>query len=192
MKLLMTTAIAALVAGTTAVSAGNIIIPVVEPAPIAPAPVAYDWTGFYAGLHYGGGTLDDSADVVDGTWMGGQLGYLADLGSVVVGGELSFSQVDQTFWLDDLSVVRLKGRVGYDGGKFQPYLVGGVSQWTSSTQGTGNGFVYGLGADVAVSDHVRIGAEFLRDGDSAFEFSGGGGPFDFQTNEFALRVNFNF
>ncbi len=66
MKHLLTTAIAALAFGATASYAGNLDLPVVTPDPIPPALVAYDWTGFYAGLHYGSGTLNDNINMPNG------------------------------------------------------------------------------------------------------------------------------
>ncbi len=126
--------------------------------------------------------------------MGGQVGYLYDFGSIIAGGELSYSQVPDDFWASDHSVARLKGRVGYDAGIFQPYVVAGASQWMypGATYGTANGYLYGLGGEIAVTDNVRVGLEYIVDGNNSLTWSGGMGPYDFETHEITLRVSMSF
>lgn len=206
MKYFLTTAIAALIAGTTAASAGNLSEAIVVPGPDLPAPAAYDWTGFYAGLHFGTGT--GKAGGYDGDdWygidysfksMGGQVGYLFDLGNIITGVELSYSDAKMEGLyiggvVDNISAIRLKGRIGYDAGRFQPYAVAGASVLTHDILGSGQGYVYGAGIDFAVTDNIRIGAEYLLDGKDDFSFSNAPlNVFDLHSSEIVLRINYNF
>jgi len=61
-------------------------------------------------------------------------------------------------------VLRLKGGVGYDAGRVLPYLALGFAQLDSDDLAIDkeNGTFYGLGADFAVTDSIRLGAEYLR------------------------------
>lgn len=192
MKQISLISASALMLTATLATAGSLTVPEATGVAVLPPPPTSDWGGFYAGVHYGFGELDDSFNVVDSTWLGGQAGYMFDFGKIVVGAEVSYSMVDQDFWGEELSVVRLKGRVGYDAGKFLPYAVVGPSFWSSDVQGNASGLVYGVGAEYAVSDRIRIGAEYLIDGNSALEWTYGFGAYDFSTSELSLHVNFAF
>ena len=199
-KTVMITAAVPAMLAAGAATAGGLSDAVVEPAPVmvAPAPVvapSNDWTGFYAGgqLGYGLGTSEAFDEDQDGALYGVHAGYLYDLGSWVVGGEVDYDLTDiedegSTIALD--SVARAKLRLGYDAGSFMPYLTGGVAQATTSggLEATDTGAFGGLGMDYMVSDSVRVGAEILQ---HQFEdFDGTGADVDATTA--SIRASFQF
>ncbi|MFT5067568.1 MAG: opacity protein-like surface antigen [Yoonia sp.] len=187
-----------LILGTSSAAiAGGITEPVIvaAPAPVMMAPViiSSDWTGFYAGGSLGLGTvgIGDAADI-DTNNYGVHAGYLYDMGSIVLGGELEYSTLDFDALGDstDASVLRLKGRVGYDVGAFLPYLTAGVAQLTieDGSDVKDSGYFYGVGVDYAINDSIRVGGEILQ---HEFEdFNGGGADISAQT--MSLRVAYSF
>ena len=152
--------------------AGGMEQPVMESVPAAPvvmaapAPMAGDWTGFYAGgsLSYGQ-TETDGLDDEDGAFYGAHAGYMYDLGRVVVGGELEIEGSDVSFGGADLdNVQRLKLRAGYDAGSFMPYVTAGVARANVSgdLDGEADGQFAGLGVDYRMGQSFVVGAEVLR------------------------------
>lgn len=88
-----TAAITALVLfGTAPALAGSKTVVPTEPVvvvPIAPAPVAFNWSGAYAGVQLGLGNLTvRGASTRSGGFAGAFVGYRQDLGNVVLGVEL--------------------------------------------------------------------------------------------------------
>ncbi|MFL2779398.1 MAG: outer membrane protein [Paracoccus marcusii] len=190
MKLAFATLGASLFAVTA--HAGGYVAPVVEPAPapvVAPvaAPVS-DWTGFYAGLQYGQGDADLSdADSLDFDAYGVHGGYNRDFGQFVLGGELDYNRVD----LDEAGegdLVRLRGRAGYDLGRFMPYVsLGAAHVETDDLSETA--FTYGIGADFKVTERMTLGAEYTRqDFDDVNDVSG----FDIDSDMVQVRASFRF
>lgn len=169
-------------------SAGGLSEPVETPAPVpvAPVPVApvgTDWTGFYAGAQLGFGELeadlggaDALSDDESGLLFGAHAGYLYDFGNIVLGGELDIDGsniepeldaaiADDTFELD--AVTRAKVLLGYDAGRFLPYVTGGVAQARTSSSvdavdGDDDGTFAGLGVKYLLSDTFMIGGEVLQ------------------------------
>lgn len=187
---------AALAMSATGVFAGGIEAPVVQPTPMVPVvavPMASnDWTGFYVGGSAGMITanIDDGADL-DGNNYNIHAGYMSDLGSVVVGGEIEYGKID----LDDLAgsdnadILRLKGRVGYDAGAFLPYVTAGAASLTLNADDfTSTGYFYGIGAEYALNDNFRVGAEVLQHEFDDFDDQG----FDLSAQTVALRVSYSF
>jgi outer membrane immunogenic protein len=142
--------------------------------PVAAAPL---WTGFYIGLHGGGGwgrsRLEDpdfeityQPAYVDshGALAGAQMGANWQFGNLVVGGELdaSWSSVkgstapDPTFFLSGLAVqyqalATGTGRVGYAAGNLLGYVKGGLA-WANVDFKSATGTPFPV--DV---DHQRTG-----------------------------------
>ena len=157
---------------------GGLSAPIVQPAitPVAVAPVpSADWTGLYAGASLGYGRLnvrqdgDDDEIDADGIAYGVHVGYLHDLGSIVLGAELAYQignfEPDDSDEDADYDTARILLRAGYDAGSFLPYLTAGYA--TAELADTGlfedmEGPIFGLGVDYAVSDRILIGAEYLR------------------------------
>lgn len=193
MKLAFATLGASLFAVTA--HAGGYVAPVVEPAPapvVAPvaAPVS-DWTGFYAGLQYGQGDADVNFDgdsvSSDFDAYGVHGGYNRDFGQFVLGGELDYNRVD----LDEAGegdLVRLRGRAGYDLGRFMPYVsLGAAHVETDDLSETA--FTYGIGADFKVTERMTLGAEYTRqDFDDVNDVSG----FDIDSDMVQVRASFRF
>ncbi|MTH79486.1 outer membrane protein [Paracoccus aestuariivivens] len=190
----------AIIAGlaATAANAGGYVPPVVE-TPVAPIvetvePVAADWTGFYAGVQYGKGNAElsvpgASADE-DFDAYGLHAGYLRDFGQFVLGGEADYNRIN----LDesgDADLFRLRGRAGYDMGKFLPYATLGVAQLESDDLSE-TGITYGIGADYMINDKFTVGAEYSRNDfkDVAEDVVGSGADLD--TDLFQVRASYRF
>ncbi len=115
----------------------------------APAPVS-DWSGFYAGSLVGYGWTDAEAslsgapgvtgsDTVDGATGGGVIGYNWQNGAWVFGveGDITLQEIrgevpvsgfgPVSVDVDTLYSAHLRGRVGYDMGRFLPYIAGGFT-----------------------------------------------------------------
>lgn len=193
MKLAFATLGASLFAVTA--HAGGYVTPVVEP---APAPIVTpvvtnvsDWSGFYAGLQYGQGDADVSFDgdsvSDDFDAYGLHAGYNRDFGQFVLGGELDYNRID----LDDAGegdLVRLRGRAGYDLGRFLPYVSLGAAHIDADDLSE-TAFTYGIGADFKVTERVTVGAEYTRqDFDDVADLSG----VDLDTDMVQLRASFRF
>lgn len=182
-------AVAVLLAAAPAV-AGSLDQPI-EAAPVVAAPVASpalapsaDWSGFYLGgqLGFGRLSLDTDEDVFDpiegeGTLYGIHAGYMRDVGRIVLGAEVDFDRASLTLEDDDGnfaeldSIARAKLRVGYDAGRFLPFVTAGVARMTLSSDDAAtdnileesyDGAFAGLGASYALSDRFLVGAEVLQ------------------------------
>lgn len=152
--------------------------PVVAPPPpvtvaAAPAPSG-DWTGGFAGIHLGFGTLgsDDlfGDEDFDGTLLGLHTGYDRDFGRFVLGGEIQYDRADLSFDAaaeDDSdvdSVFRAGLRAGYDAGRLLPYVTGGYAraELSGAVEETIDGGYLGIGAEFAVTERISVGAEYLH------------------------------
>lgn len=177
----------------SAAFAGNLVEPVVEPAP-APAPVVVneggDWTGFYLGGQIGqldadasnGASGDDAAYGIHG-------GYNYDFGRFVLGGELDYDATDLDLGggatVD--SVARAKLKAGYDFGRVLAYVTGGVAEADSSL-GSETGDFYGVGVAYQVTDQWQVGGEVLEHNFDQFGTSGVGSD----ATSVSLRASFKF
>ena len=194
----------ALVLGATTPSfAGTLeqaeIDPMVETVTMAPAPTyGRDWTGGYAGIQLGLGQVDvdpDGADLNgDGALYGVHAGYMYDLGRYVLGGELDYdlTEIESTELAGKVdSVLRLKGRVGYDAGAILPYMTAGFAQTDASDTALGgvdDGYLFGVGAVYAMRDTILVGGEVLQHSFDDFDGTG----FDVDAMTATARVSFKF
>ena len=194
--------------------AGGLGYTSVEPEPAvmsaSPAMEHTNWTGFYAGVQLGAGSTQFSFDGVDGfksdtRHVGLHLGYLYDFGSFVLGGELDkdWQGYDDDADDDTVHLLRLKARMGYDAGKFMPYLTAGVVQLKDKVRDSGftnedleeNGTFLGIGAEYKVSDRFRVGGEYLQ---HKFEDIASGADQigvevgDLEAGTLSLRASFSF
>ena len=152
-----------------------------------------DWTGFYVGLSLLNGTLGRGTQDFGTQGLGAQAGYLHDLGTFVIGGELQYSSAD----LDDvpgisISSTRMKLIGGFDAGRVLPYAFVGLSdiKIDEGTSVSDTGSSYGLGARFALGAEGRFvaGLEYLVESKDSF----GGGPVDVDNKEFTLRLDYRF
>lgn len=176
-----------------AASAGDITQPAPDPviaAPVTlPSPAATDWSGFYLGVQTGYGSYDDPGPSASGPVYGLHAGYQRDLGGFVAGTELRYDDLSALAGVTD-RVTMLTGevRLGYSLGRVLPYVAIGGAQVRNNTRGTtATGQVFGLGADFAISDQWRIGAEATR---ADLDWDDGFGPLT-GTN-LGLSVSFSF
>ncbi len=177
--------------------AGGLGAPEAEaPVAAAAAPAAsFDWTGAYVGLSYGSGTFSDDGGAKDGGTDGAgvQFGYLRDLGTFVVGGELACAAGDyDAFPPQDWDSTRLTLIGGYDAGRFLPYGFIGLSKYEIN-QGvpfSDTVTIYGLGARYALGATGKfvVGFEYLVENKDNFDGAG----FDMENSEASLRLDYRF
>lgn len=157
----------------------------------APAAMAADWTGPYAG--FGIGHVDvDGPGAADGkeTTFGGHIGYDYDFGDFVVGGELEVNRVDLALpagggTIDNVANLKLKG--GYDFGPALGYAVVGGARSFSSL-GNDTGLVYGVGLAYQVNEQFTVSGEVLK-----HDFNDvGNTTSDFDSTSVNLRASFRF
>ena len=136
------------------------------------------WTGGYAGLQFGSvdGESAGAGDAeFDGTLYGLFAGYRHDFGAVTGGVELDFMVGDgdftpinpagPVFGIDYNRILRVGAELGYDAGQVLPYATVGYAFLNLGRpvgDATGNGYFYGMGLDVRVTERVTIGAELLQ------------------------------
>lgn len=187
-------ALAAAIILTGPAFAGDITTP--EPEPVAsaalPTPTyrpASDWSGFYLGAQTGYADIDDTGFSTSGPVYGVHAGYLHDFGGLVAGAELRYDDLSALRGVSD-RVTMLTGefRLGYDLGRVLPYVaVGGAQVTNHASNDSASGPVYGLGADFALTDQWRLGAEATH---LDLDDDGPSGPFT--GTSLGLSVSFSF
>lgn len=193
-----------------------------QPAPVVKAPAyvapVFTWTGPYIGISggYGWGTGDDFRGGTnpgsaghDGWMLGGTLGYNWQMGAAVVGveGDISWTNFDgggfctgavcsiNNDWLGTARV-----RLGYNGGRFMPYITGGAafgnidaSVAGASDNSTKLGWTIGGGVEAAIAGPWTAKLEYLYvdlgRGDS---IGATGTHADFKTNIVRAGLNYKF
>lgn len=159
-----------------------------------------DWSGLYAGLQYGQGDAELSfagrRGDEDFDAFGLHLGYQRDLGRVVLGGELDYSSVDFDLAEDKGDLLRLRARLGYDGGRFMPYVtfgVAGIHGDIDEDRLADTGLTYGIGADFRVTDKLSLGLDYTRNtfSDILDDVIGVSG-LDLDTDLLQVRASYHF
>ncbi|AUH33830.1 outer membrane protein [Paracoccus tegillarcae] len=198
MKFVFASVAASLFAGTA--FAGGYVAPVVEqPVTVAPPVIVADpsdWTGFYAGLQYGQGGIDEVSDSgpdleTDLDAWGLHGGYNRDFGKFVLGGEIDYNKVDLDIG-GKADLTRLRGRAGYDMGRFLPYVTLGAAHISTDDDAgdfSETGITYGIGADFKVTDRFSLGAEYSR---ADFDDVDGVDGQDLEGDLVQLRGSFHF
>jgi len=185
-----------------------------EPAPVlaAPAP-AYDWSGAYVGLGYGTSAADyslgpatspplpaSSTALTDGNSASIHAGYLLQRGALVYGGELAYSKLSDTNFpgVPDEKIDRaidLKGKIGYSANRVLVYGILGYSQVRFSSPGdegfTNSGPAFGLGVDVAATNRLTVGLEYLLR-QTKGDLSSPDRSVEVDVDTLSLRVGFSF
>lgn len=164
---------------------------VVAPAPAAPdAPLSGDWSGFYAGLHYGTGTVEAQGRArrqqTDGNAYGLHAGYLRDFGQHVLGAELDQDRLDGDAGTSG-DMLRLRARAGMDLGRVMPYLTLGLARYSDDDYSEA-GLTWGLGADIRVSERVLLGLDYTRDRIDDVDGTG----VDLRADSIRLRASLRF
>jgi outer membrane immunogenic protein len=152
--------------------------------PPPPPPMIYTWTGFYLGVNGGGAWGQSSWDSagsfdISGGLVGGTIGYNFQAGPAVWGieGDLDWTNIKGTTntlcplgcetsntWLGTV-----RGRLGYGGNRWMPYVTGGVAfgDIRASTPGFAGtstskaGWTAGGGVEFALVGNWTAKAEYL-------------------------------
>lgn len=155
---------ALIVAGTGAAMAGNPVSAPADPVivqPVTPVMTTGDWTGGYVGASGGFGNWDLGAANSDGGNYGAYAGYDYDFGSYTLGGEVQYIDNDVNIGGTTIDgVTRVKARAGYDAGNTLVYGVAGYGN-ASTSAGSSDGYVAGVGMDYKFNNGVTVGAEYL-------------------------------
>lgn len=176
------------------------------PAPFVPAPPPVvvqpelSWTGAYAGIRLGYGQAESTNRAFppavlnnddDGGYVGVTLGYDYDLGSVIVGGAVEYDATDGQLGATEVTgTARIKGRVGLDSGRNMYYATAGLARvFTDGTPaGDGDGYFFGVGYEVFLTESVTVGAEILHHEFDDFDI----GPIDGSATSAGLSLNLRF
>ncbi|HET7678538.1 MAG TPA: outer membrane protein [Xanthobacteraceae bacterium] len=190
MKRVLFAGIALLALAGTAAAADlprrGVAVPAAAPIPV---PVAYNWSGFYAGINGGwgfgnsswaGGGFGTTGDFdVDGGLAGGTLGFNWQHGPAVFGVEtdLAWSGIEgstgvtcagrcttENSWLGTT-----RGRLGYAIDRWMPYVTGGVAYGDiearapglRGTSDTNIGWTVGAGTEFALAGNWTAKGEYL-------------------------------
>ena len=159
---------------------------------LSPAPATTgDWGGFYAGLHYGPGTVKakgaTTSQSVDGDAYGVHAGYLRDFGEHVFGVEVDYDRLDGDGGAN-ADMLRLRARAGMDMGRVQPYVSLGLARYDDDDGYDGTGLTYGLGVDFRMNGQVTLGMDYVRD--SIDDIDGTGADID--SDAVRIRASFRF
>ncbi|MFV0243788.1 MAG: outer membrane protein [Qingshengfaniella sp.] len=176
--------------------AGSIAEPVVEPVPVpvmAPPPAVSAWAGPYGGVQMGYGWSDDELEG-DGGIGGVHLGYLANSGKFVFGGEVDYDWADYDF--DDShgqmdGVGRLKLIGGYDMGPMLAYATAGAAYGSARIDGSDRddwGWLAGVGMKYQIDAAWSVGGEILYHQFDDFDDSG----YDTDLTTATVRVSYHF
>jgi outer membrane immunogenic protein len=222
MKRVIVACIAVAAMGGTAAAAD------LPPAPSVPyykAPVyvpTYNWSGFYLGINGGGGWgrsdwTTTSSFSTSGGLVGGTIGYNYQVNQAVLGveGDIDWADIrgstavagcpatSCTTGDDWLSTIR--GRLGYAGDRFMPYVTGGAAFGDIKASGPGlagdnstnAGWTAGGGIEFAIAGHWTAKAEYLYVdlGRESCGLSCGGAPtqnVSWRANIGRVGVNYRF
>jgi outer membrane immunogenic protein len=203
-----------------AATAGNLIEPVIAPAPAPQPPVlsvqdnTTSWGGAYGGLAYGqtSGNYDDGifvpgVDLNEGSATGVFAGYLWQRGALVYGAELSYFSTINTnvpnvpSFLggsggDDEfdSLLDLRAIIGYAVGDFMFYGAAGVTRteftYVPVADADFNGINLGLGVNYMVTDQIFLGVDYTT---RTLDYDYlPGVTFDAEVNTLTARVAYHF
>jgi outer membrane immunogenic protein len=178
-SLLAGTALFALVSAS---HAADLIIE--EPVEVGVVDVSGSWDGVYVGVFagYGWGTAEHSPDVGEAIFDGDSLGLSGWLLGVTAGANFAVADgivagvVGDIAWTDiggydsvqntsvDIDwVASLRGRLGFDGGAFLPYLTAGLAVADATIDYDGDadsnvhvGWTVGAGVEFAVAENASI------------------------------------
>ena len=147
----------------------------------------FNWSGAYVGAQIGGGRVNVSGVGNDTAMVGGgHAGYLMQRGNLVAGPEVD---VDVTGWnvsgtrINTSAHAKLRAGVAMD----RVLVTGSVGYgkiWANGA--SAGGLALGAGADVALTDHVTGGADYL------YTDAGNMGGANVNTHTIRTRLGFKF
>lgn len=195
-KILTTTALIGIAAGSAAYAGGYEPAPA-EPvvmAPVAPVATSGDWGGFYGGAQLGYGFGEVGSTDFDGAIGGLFAGYNWDLGDYVIGVEGDYNLADLALdgspdTIDQIGRIKLRG--GIDLGQTLIYAVGGAAYANLDSAGgdlSDWGYAVGAGADYQFANGLIGGVEYLYHGFDDFDNSGA----DVTAHTIQARVSMRF
>ncbi|MCX5494731.1 porin family protein [Kaistia dalseonensis] len=188
---------AALVALTGAASAADLTY---EPAPAAPAPAAasaFDWNGFYVGVHGGAAIGDFTKDFSDngstGGLFGAQAGYNYQIDHWVIGVEtdIAYSTLSDVVDLDWLGTTT--ARAGYAFDNLLLYGKGGVAYGDLKYADQSNwsvGWTAGAGVEYGFTKNITGRLEYDYVSLPSKDF--GGLETGLNTNNITVGLNYKF
>jgi outer membrane immunogenic protein len=214
----------ALLAGVAAIgvaSASQAADLIIDPAPVYSAPVATggNWDGAYIGAFagYGWGTLTDEEGGnfspldtefdTDGWTLGVTAGANFTVSEAIVAGiaaDLAWADIggdDTVYGLDTFTTNwtgSIRGRLGFDGGAFMPYVTAGLAFANNSIDDgavedsqTHIGWTAGAGVEFAVADNVSLDLQYRYSdyGTKTYELSTDN---DFSLTSHAVTAGINF
>ena len=167
--------------------------PVLAADAAAPLSAGSDWTGFHAGIQVG--RMDNALAFQGRTFLSGgtdtwglHAGYAHDFGPHVLGAEADLNR----FRGGNADLLRIKGKAGVDLGRFQPYLVMGLSRLSGDGL-TETAPVFGAGGDWTVTDRLTVGIEYTyQEFDDVLEDETGVAGYDLEMELAHLRASWRF
>ena len=185
MYAILTTAAAFATLSVTAQAADTTYYdPAPQPQYGAPASQTPNWEGAYAGVQLGGGQIRTNGGNDTAMIAGGHAGYLMQRGQFVAGPEVD---INWTGWevggtdVDATARARIRAGMAVDNLLVTGSLGYGRMWADGDSEG---GLSVGAGADMAISEKIIGGAEYL------YTNIGGGG--DISTHEVRGRLSYKF
>ncbi len=167
----------------------------------------FNWTGFYAGVHGGGGWGDSSGGSIDGFALGAQVGYNYQLVSGLTFGaetDLTFTGIDGAaaggiFTADYIGTLR--GRLGYAfdrvliyGTAGLAYAGGDLQIGALSNSQTHFGYAVGFGIEGMITSNLSARLEYIYTdfGSRTYQTVGGGVGVGFDASQLRAGINYRF
>lgn len=180
-----------------------------EPAPVGVVDVGGNWDGPYVGVFggYGWGSYHEvgDPDLDLSGWLVG-VNFGADFtvsDGVVIGvvGDIAWSDIDlvaggYSYNVD--WVGSLRGRLGFDGGAFLPYLTAGLAvagataDFVGSDSNTHIGWTVGAGVEFAVTEDLSLDLQYRYSDYGAQSYDVGLGAYDASFTTHAVTVGLNW
>jgi opacity protein-like surface antigen len=207
-KILLSTASLLAIAGAGIAQAAD--LPRSAPPPVYSPVAAANWTGFYAGIHGGGGWADSQSTFLSGApspadfnlsgpYIGAQIGYnwqFANNWLLGVEADANWSGIHGTRATSVTTVQNIdwfgsvRARLGWVNGDWMPYVTGGWA-WAGGSRtsssipqtvtATHNGWTVGVGAEWAFAQNWTMKAEYKY-------FDLGSASYNFSANPSSVNI----
>lgn len=180
-----------------------------EPAEAGVVDVSGDWDGIYVGAFVGYAWGDATEhDFIVGDLPYDLAGWLAGVNigadftvtdGIVAGvvADAAWSNIDDDVF--DLIDVRwtgsVRGKLGFDGGAFLPYLTAGLAVAGVDFDGDSNthfGWTAGAGVEFAVAQDLSVDLAYRYSSYGEVDYFGNGDTMDFNTHQLTVGLNWRF